>query len=365
LFPAGCVFLGGFMIAKPRRSNIIQVILILTVLLWCIMGNAGDTTAQSKVKKTTGHSDEICSVTFSPDGKYIVSGSSDKTLILWDTATGKIIRKFTGHSGKVYSVAFSPDGKYIVSGSSDKMLIVWNAATGKQTRKFTGHSDEVVSAIFSPDGSRILSGSLDDTLRLWNVTAGRVITTFSGNANPRNIAFSPDGKFFVSVTVKGERTIEMRDTLSGKEVKSFPGLLYGTRSIRFSQDGKRIYAISAVIFLEEWDVESGVRTKILKRPHADDKDSDGFNISERVDENAAELSPDGTLIISSSLDGISTWDTTSMEKIRIVKAHTIDLDFVVLTFSPDGKHFVSGSRDATLKLWETESGKEIRLFGTH
>ncbi|KAJ7861893.1 hypothetical protein B0H13DRAFT_1726283 [Mycena leptocephala] len=79
-----------------------------------------------------GHTDSVCSVAFSPDGTRIVSGSGDKTIRIWNAATGEAVgTPLEGHTDWVYSVAFSPDGTQIVSGSGDKTIRIWNAATGE------------------------------------------------------------------------------------------------------------------------------------------------------------------------------------------------------------------------------------------
>ena len=96
----------------------------------------------------------------------------DKTLKLWDLASGKELRTFTGHSGWVSSVAIAPDGRTALSGSQDKTLKLWDLATGKELRTFTGHSGSVSSVAIAPDGRTVLSGSYDRTLRLWDFTRG-------------------------------------------------------------------------------------------------------------------------------------------------------------------------------------------------
>ena len=107
-----------------------------------------------------GHATWVASVAFSPDGQTIVSGSGDFTIRLWDAATGEHLRILgvvwndnseEGHTSWVRSVAFSPDGETIVSGSEDRTVRLWNAATGEHLRTLRGHTNPVYSVTFSPE----------------------------------------------------------------------------------------------------------------------------------------------------------------------------------------------------------------------
>jgi WD40 repeat protein len=114
----------------------------------------------------------VFSVAWSPNGKRIASGWRDKTVRIWNAATGIDIfpAPITGHTGTVFSVAWSPDGKNIASGSDDHTVKVWNASTGKNVLTYQGHSNRVSTVSWSPDGRYIASGSFDETAQVWWAT---------------------------------------------------------------------------------------------------------------------------------------------------------------------------------------------------
>ena len=118
----------------------------------------------------TGHTDDVLSVSFSPDGLPLASGERwDSTVRLWDVATGDQKQVFTGHTSTVFSVSFSPDGLTLASGSNDNTVRLWDVATGDQKQWFIGHTLAVNSVSFSPDGRTLASGSPDGTVLLWEL----------------------------------------------------------------------------------------------------------------------------------------------------------------------------------------------------
>ena len=167
-----------------------------TVKLWNIAGGECLHTlgAEGNADGATGPTDGVTSVSISPDGRTLAAGSLDKVVRLWDTATGQFLAKLgdadaaapgqhtSGHSDSVYSVAFSPDGQSLASGSLDNSIMLWDVRQARQSggaaaqapmvTKFTGHKDFVLSVAFSVDGSLLMSGSKDRTVQFWEPRAG-------------------------------------------------------------------------------------------------------------------------------------------------------------------------------------------------
>ena len=110
----------------------------------------------------------VTAVAVSLDGKWIVTGSNDKSVRVWDASTGDELKALKGHAHLVTSVAFSSDGNQIVSGSNDESVRVWDASTSDELKVLKGHTNWVTSVAFLPDGKQIVSGSDDNSVRLWD-----------------------------------------------------------------------------------------------------------------------------------------------------------------------------------------------------
>lgn len=149
-----------------------------------------------------GRGDEyvhVHAVAYSPDGSRIVSG--DTLVRMWDATTGEMLWKQRVPSTGVRSVAYSPDGTRIVAGSWGQAVVVLDAQTGDRAieHELKGHTATVVSVAFSPDSSRIVSGSQDGTIRLWDADSGDELDVLRGHRGPINVvAFSPNGKYVAS-----------------------------------------------------------------------------------------------------------------------------------------------------------------------
>jgi uncharacterized delta-60 repeat protein len=161
---------------------------ISTALVW--------EAANGKEATQLTHDGFVEAIVFSPDGKYVAIGSSDKTVCVWEVSTGKELARML-HDSRVLSIAFSSDGKYVVSGSDDKTARVWEVITGKEVVRMI-HDSWVLSVAFSSDGKYVVSASDDNTARVWEASTGRELARMIHDDVVSSVAFGADGRYVIS-----------------------------------------------------------------------------------------------------------------------------------------------------------------------
>ena len=145
---------------RPPGSPALAPLRIGTVRIW-------DPVKRTASAVLRGHRAEVYRVMYSQDGKLLASGSSDKTVRIWDAETHRLINELP-HDSPVYGLSFSPDGKRLATGCADKTIRLWDLARYQEVAELRGHEEYVHAVAFSPDGTRLVSASGDGTLRVWD-----------------------------------------------------------------------------------------------------------------------------------------------------------------------------------------------------
>jgi serine/threonine protein kinase len=184
-------------------------------------------------------SGRVSAVACSPNGTVVLTGSQDKTVRLWNAATGESIGPLLAHQGPVKAVAFSPDGRIVLTGRDDNTARLWDATTGKPIGPPLAHQDAVRAVAFSPDDKTLLTGSSDKTARLWDAANGMPIgAALVHQGEVSAAAFSPNGKLVL--TGSDDRTARVWDAASGAPIG--PPLAHkgAVRAVAFTRDGTAV-----------------------------------------------------------------------------------------------------------------------------
>ena len=244
-----------------------------------------DAITGSQTAVLSGHTDGVNSLTFSPDGTLLVSGSDDTTVKLWDVQTGGLLKTFHSHTNCVHSVSISADHTTIASGSSDTTVYLWNVSTGEY--HVIEQQNRVYTVSFSPIDPQYLLSICDSKLWQWDINGHQVGPTYNGS----HVAFSPDGTQFVSCEGSA---VTVWDSRSGAAVTEFHVANDKTQYCCFSPDG-RLVAVAAGSTAYVWDITGS-------EPHL----SDTF-IGHTEDITSLVFSSSSSLISASQDKSVKFW----------------------------------------------------------
>jgi WD40 repeat protein len=153
-------------------------------------------------------------LTFSPDGETVVSANYDNDIRVWKTQSGELVKKVEDMTGAMFASAFTPDGKQLVMAGLDETVYIWDAKTFALNRKLKGHGETIASLAISPDGRTLVTGGFDVItlknpvkLSVWDLAAGKIVKTIAAPHRVTRVAFSPDGKWVAFVT--GDKEISL------------------------------------------------------------------------------------------------------------------------------------------------------------
>lgn len=286
-------------------------------------------------KTLAGHSDSVWSIALNSDHQTLVSGSSDKTIKVWNLNTGQLIRTLSGHTDTVRSVALSSDGQLLASGSGDKTIKLWNLQTGKELRTLSGHSGPIWSIAISRDGQTLVSGSEDSTIKIWNLQTGELRRTLKGHVGRVfSVALSPNGEIASSGI---DKTIKIWSQ-NGELLRTLISHSGAVRAIAISPDGQKLASSSWDKTVKVWNLQTGELLHTFEG-HTDRVVSVTFGSDEQI----ASASIDKTIKI---------WSLSTGKLVRNLSGHS---DWVLcIAVSPSEQTLVSGSKDKTIKIWQPQ-----------
>ncbi len=344
------------------------------VQLWTLDGTASLT--------LKGHTAPVWNVTFSPDSRFLVSASGDRTLKLWRTADGALVRTLAGSYGPMWQAAVSPDGQQIVSASTDGKLRFWTI-DGALIRSVQTSDSPLWSVAYSPNGQLIATGSGDRQIRLWS-RAGRLSKTLEGHeAEVLQVRFSADGKTLASASA--DRTVKLWRS-DGTLLRTFRGHRAVVRSVAIAADGQTVASASEDGQVKLWKQSSFSRflsglpevvQQVAYRPQVAGEPlllatisgtqvrlwrTDGslfnqFNLPERILSGA--FAPDGkTLALGGADTGLYLLDLKSQATTKL-SAHTSSV--MNVQYSPDGRYLASAGDDGALRLWKRQAEGSFSL----
>ncbi len=306
----------------------------------------------------------VTGLTFSSDGLWIVAGCGKSVQVL-NAESGDPLRVLHGHEADVWSVEFSRDGGWIVSGSEDRTVRIWDIRVPDEPRMLWGSQTNVQEVVFSPDGQRIVSRD-DETIRVWDADTGEGVHALSIPGDQLlSYALSPDGRWIVCGSMKG--TVRMWDAESGDRLPMGTDGHGPVKSVAFSPEGRRLLAAWGAPghLLGLWDARTGEILGVLRGSGAPMRGREaGWCFPLTV----ARSRFRGATEITSSCCGNPKAEEQNCWALDPARDN-LGAGIYALAFSPDGRHVVSGSEETLshdrVRQWTVRLSAELSALTQH
>ena len=303
----------------------------------------------------TGHQGIVRSLSFSPDGQTLASGSADQTIILWKRKninqwSAKTKLKQLKHNHEVYSVSFSPDGQTLASASLDKTVRLWNLDGTPKSAPLKGHKSGVLSVSFSPDGQILASASEENIIKTWTLK-GQEISSVRAHQNRINaIHFNPKLKNQILASVSDDNMVKIWQFRNSKikQIKNFNHLV---ANVSFSPVDEQLLATS-----NGDDVE-------VKLWNQDGELQNSLDTHKGIVKDI-NFTADGNILGTASKDKQALlWNFKAGKIEHTLRGHSEEVRSI--DFSFDNQWIATTSYDGQIKLWNQDNGKEIQELNEH
>jgi len=329
-----------------------------------------------RIKVFSGHEDAVLSVAFSRDGSRLLSSSYDRTARLWNVETSAEIMAYRGHNWWVWSAAFSRDDKKVVTAGQDGVAIIWETETGKRLfPPFRGHQGPIYSAAFSPHGAEVVTGGYDHRILIWNPNEiqpenfknlsqeGDVIPpakfhALEGHTDAvRSVAFSAGGGSSLLVSAGKDNTVRVWDFGNRPPIKSFRGHGGSVQAATLLSDGKAVLSAARDGYVFQWSIENYEEIRTLQgRVLAGHHDA---VLAAAFSNDQKGVPNDRKLVVTASRDRTArTWDAvTGLPILTFEEGHSYLASSAL--FFPDGRRLLTAAVDNTARLWDVATGGEL------
>jgi len=289
------------------------------------------------LRALAGHTGALLAIAVSRSATQALTGAADRSLRLWDLASGKELRVLAGHAADVTAAAIAPNRRLLLSGSADRSVRLWDAASGAQAARMDGHAAAVSAVAFGPTTRYAVSAADDGELILWEVPDGKLIRR--ARADERrvcSVALSPEGRYLLTGSDDG--AVRLWDVGSLRVVRSFGPMSAPTATVAFSEDGRRVNAVDTRGEVWSWEAQSGVSVRRLG--------------TGSVSPVLAAIAVDGATALTAGADGqLVLWDMASGRPLW--RSSAPDRRFTAVALGPRGTMGLSASDDKRLLLWDT------------
>ncbi|MGA5526047.1 WD40 repeat domain-containing protein [Streptomyces pseudogriseolus] len=322
-----------------------------------VAGRAADCGLRAPEARLSGTADDrpLTDVRATPDGRHVVSsGHADDSVRIWDLSTGRPVRRLVGHDGTVHTVCVTPDGRYALTGGSDRTLRLWDltaadSVSGGRGHTLTGHTDAVLDVCVTSDSRFAVTGGADGTVRVWNVSTRDCVRTLRVDRGAVNaVCVTHDDRYVLSAG-SGDSGVRQWDLDTGRCVRvpeTYSG--GGPTNLCLTPDGHLVSAAAAAF-------DGGVRIRHLA----------SGRLVRRLDASiyaelprAVHAAPVSGFVLTAGVDDIlRLWDVTTGREVARLDGHGCAVRAVHMT--ADWQHVLAAGGDGAVHVWDADWELEV------
>jgi uncharacterized protein (TIGR03067 family) len=344
--------------------------------------------AEQRLRRISAHTKPVHDLTFTPNGRQLLSVSADETVRVWDVETGTEVRRIDSLKGP-RCVAVSPDGRWLVVGCYSWHVAIFNLETAALAKELKAVGGAVLDVTFCPDGRQVAAGTQDGHVVIWDVESEAIVTRLLGHtAAVGNVAFTPDGRFVVSGgdLGVGDQTIRIREVTTGREVARIAAETHILNRFALSPDGQQLLTGGGEVYRDEkWHADGDYALRLWNLPQGIDQSSSpaaktdpaakqrstSLKLEQTLTVGAGAwsvlVSPDGKLLAATGAKDASSGVVKLWDAEMLTEKSTIDQPHGVrqMAFTHDSKQFLTAGDDGTVKLFDLATGTRVGEFAGH